>query len=45
VESDLGDGQVGVAEQRRGPLDAPSEQVAVRREAEGLLERAGEVGG
>ena len=44
LEGDLGDGQVGVAEQRRRPLDAPREQVAVRRDAEGLLERSREVG-
>ena len=37
-------GQVGVAQQRRRPLDAPREQVAVRRHAEGLLERSREVG-
>ena len=43
-EGDLGDGQVGVAQQRRRPLDAPREQVAVRRDAEGLLERSREVG-
>ena len=36
LEGDLGDGQVGVAEQRRRPLDAPREQVAMRRDAEGL---------
>ncbi|HET6577913.1 MAG TPA: hypothetical protein VFG66_06295, partial [Gemmatimonadales bacterium] len=35
---DLGDGEVGVAEQRRGPLDPPGEEVPVRRQAEGLLE-------
>jgi hypothetical protein len=38
VEGDLGDGQIGVAEQRRRPFDAPREQVAVWRNAEGLLE-------
>jgi hypothetical protein len=43
VEGDLGDRQIAVAQQRRRPLDAPREQVAVRRDAEGLLERAGEV--
>jgi hypothetical protein len=34
VEGDLGDGQVGVAEQRRRPLDASCEQITVRRYAE-----------
>jgi len=43
LERDLGDGQVRVAEQRRGPLEPAREQVAVRRHAEGLLERAREV--
>ena len=43
LERDLGDGQVGVAQQRRGPLDAAREQVAVRRHAERLLERSREV--
>ena len=38
LEGDLGDGQVTVAQQRRGPLDAPCEQVPVRRDAEGLFE-------
>ena len=44
LEGDLRDGQVGVAEQRRGPLDSPREQVPVRRDAEGLLEGPREVG-
>ena len=44
LERDLGDGQVRVAEQRRGPLDSTREQVPVRRDAEGLLERSREVG-
>ena len=44
VEGDLGDGQVGVAQQGHRPLDAPREQVPVRRKAEGLFERAREVG-
>ena len=44
VEGDLGDGQVGVAEQRRRPLDASCEQITVRRYAEGLLERSREMG-
>jgi hypothetical protein len=44
AEGDLGDRQVSVAEQRRRPLDAPREQVPVRGDAEGLLERSREVG-
>ncbi len=32
LERDLGDGQVRVAQQRRRPLDATREQVAVRRQ-------------
>ena len=44
VKGDLGDGQVGLAEQRLGPLDAPRQEVPVRRDAEGLLERSREVG-
>jgi hypothetical protein len=44
VEGNLGDGPIGVAEQRRSPLDAPREQVAMRRYAEGLLERSREMG-
>ena len=43
VERDLGDGKVGVAEQRLRALDPPRQQVAVRGDAEGLLERAREV--
>src|SRR4029077_1951900 len=44
LESDLGDGQVRVAEQRRGPLQSSREQVSVRRDAEGFLERPRKVG-
>ena len=44
VEGDLGNGPIGVAEQRRSPLDAPREQVSMRRYAEGLLERPREMG-
>ena len=44
VEGNLGDGPIGVAEQRRSPLDAPREQVAMRRYAEGLFERSREMG-
>ena len=43
LKGDLGDGQVGLAKQRRRPLDPPREQVPVRRDAEGLLERAREM--
>jgi hypothetical protein len=41
---DLRDGEIGVAEQRRGALDPSREQVPVRRDAEGLLEGSREVG-
>ena len=44
LERDLGDGQVRVAQQRRGPLDSTREQVPVRRDAESVLERSREVG-
>jgi hypothetical protein len=44
LERDRGDGQVRVAEERPGPLDSTREQVPVRRDAEGLLERSREVG-
>lgn len=44
-ESDLGDRQVRIAEQRRRAFDASREQVAVRRHAERLLERSREVSG
>jgi hypothetical protein len=43
-ERDLSDGEVGVAEQGRGPLDPPRKEVPVRRQAEGLLERPREMG-
>ena len=43
LERDVGDGQVGVAQQRLGALDAARQQIAVRRHAEGFLERAREV--
>ena len=42
-ERDVGDRPIGVAEQRGGALDAAREQIAVRREAECLFERAREV--
>ena len=38
LERDIRDRLVSVAQQRRGPLDAPREQVSVRRYTEGLLE-------
>lgn len=44
MERDLRDGQVGVAEQCGRPLDAPGEQVPVRRNAESLLEGSREMG-
>jgi hypothetical protein len=43
LKGNLGDGQVRVPQQRRGALDAPREQVAVRRYSEGFLERSREV--
>ncbi|MEI2720012.1 MAG: hypothetical protein V9E87_07695 [Gemmatimonadales bacterium] len=36
-------GEIGVAQQRHRPLDPAREQVPVRRDAEGLLERPREV--
>jgi chitosanase len=42
-ERDVGDRAIGITEQRGGALDAPREQIAVRRHTEGLLERAGEM--
>jgi hypothetical protein len=44
LEGNLGDGEIGIAEQRGRALDTPREQVTVRRQAEGLLERSREVG-
>jgi hypothetical protein len=38
VECDFADGHLRVPQQRLGLLDAACEQVAVRRQAEGLLE-------
>lgn len=43
VECNLGDGAIGFTQQRCRPLDAPSEQVAMRRYTKGLLERAREM--
>jgi hypothetical protein len=42
-ECDLGNRQIRIAQQRHGALDAPREQVAMRRNAEGLPERTREV--
>jgi len=44
AERDIGDRGVAVTQQRNRPLDAAREQVAVRRDAEGLPEQAREVG-
>ena len=44
IESDLGDGQTGVAQQRHRTLDTPREQVTVRRNPKGLFERPREMG-
>jgi len=38
AEGDFGDGQIGIAQQRRRPFDPAREQIAVRRDAEGLAE-------
>ena len=38
LECDVGDGQIRIAQQRHGALDAPREQVAMRWNAEGLPE-------
>jgi hypothetical protein len=38
LEGDLGDRQVGVAEQRLGALDAAGEEVAMRRHPESIFE-------
>ena len=43
LEGDLGNGELGVAEQRRRLLDAPGEQIAMRGNAERFLEGAREV--
>ena len=43
-EADVRDGAVGGAEKRRGTLQAPGEQVRVRRFAEGSPKLAAEVG-
>jgi hypothetical protein len=42
-ECDLGNGQIRIAQQCHGALDAAREQVAMRRNAEGLPERTREV--
>ena len=43
LERDVGDGEIGIAQQRRGLLDAPRQQIAMRRHAEGLFERSREM--
>ena len=43
LERDLDDRHLGVPKQRHRTLDAPRKQVAVRRHAEGLLERTREM--
>src|SRR5919204_5313815 len=43
-EADVGDRAVGGTEQRGRPLEAPREQIAVRRLAEGAAELPAEVG-
>src|SRR3546814_109077 len=43
LQCDVEDGHVRVAQQRGGAFDPTREQVAVRRHAEGILERAREV--
>src|SRR4051794_20048555 len=43
LESDVHDWQVGIPEQSLGALDPTSQQIAVRRQPEGLLERTGEM--
>src|SRR3546814_4052669 len=43
LQCDVEDGHVRVAQQRGGAFDPAREQVAVRRHAEGILERAREV--
>ncbi|UPT64188.1 MAG: hypothetical protein M0D54_06520 [Hyphomonadaceae bacterium JAD_PAG50586_4] len=43
LKSDLDDGHLGVAQHGLGPFDAARQQVTMRRHAEGVLERAGEM--
>ena len=43
LKGDLGNGQVAVAQQRYGPLNAPSQQVPMRRDAKGIFEGSREV--
>src|SRR3954469_14237590 len=45
VEADVAHRPVGLPQEEHRPLDAPALEVAVRRLAEGRLERAGEVRG
>jgi len=44
LEGDVRDGQVRLAQQGHGAFDASREQVAMRRNAKGQLERARKVG-
>ena len=44
LESDLGDWNIRVAKERFGPLDPARQQIAVRWEAECILERSGKMG-
>jgi len=44
LKSDIGDRKVGIAEQRRRPLDAPAQEVAMWRGAERFFERSREMG-
>jgi hypothetical protein len=43
LERDLGHRQVGVPQERLCPFDAARQQIAVRRNSEGILERSGKV--
>src|SRR3954469_4532976 len=43
LQGDVDDWEVGVPEQSLGALDPASQQIAVRRQSEGLLERTGEM--
>jgi len=43
LRGDFGHRQIGITQQRHRSFDAAAEQIAVRRQPEGLLERAGEV--
>jgi len=43
LRGDFGHRQIGITQQRHRSFDAAAEQITVRRQPEGLLERAGEV--